>query len=93
MPIPRIDWYRENQPERMRFDTYLGVYYYLINTERGPLKDPLVAKPSPIPSIASHSPSMFLKQGKSPLTILLRPTREATQPKSNALRSISLDTY
>ena len=28
----------------MRFDTYLGVYYYLINTERGPLKDPLVRK-------------------------------------------------
>jgi len=44
VPIPRIDWYRENQPERMRFDTYLGVYYYLINTERGPLKDPLVRK-------------------------------------------------
>ena len=44
VPIPRIDWYRENQPERMRFDTYLGVYYYLINTKRGPLKDPLVRK-------------------------------------------------
>ena len=44
VPIPRIDWYREKQPERMRFDTYLGVYYYLINTERGPLKDPLVRK-------------------------------------------------
>jgi oligopeptide transport system substrate-binding protein len=44
VPIPRIDWYREKQPDRMRFDTYLGVYYYLINTERGPLKDPLVRK-------------------------------------------------
>ena len=44
VPIPRIDWYRKNQPERMRFDTYLGVYYYLINTERGPLKDPRVRK-------------------------------------------------
>ncbi|MGZ0655968.1 peptide ABC transporter substrate-binding protein [Coraliomargarita sp. W4R53] len=44
VPIPRIDWYRENQPERMRFDTYLGVYYYAINTERGPLKDPRVRK-------------------------------------------------
>lgn len=44
VPIPRIDWYRENQPARMRFDTYLGVYYYLVNTERGPLKDPRVRK-------------------------------------------------
>lgn len=39
VPIPRIDWYRENAPDQMRFDTYLGVYYYLINTERGPLAD------------------------------------------------------
>ncbi len=44
VPIPRIDWYREHQPARMHFDTYLGVYYYLINTERGPLKDPRVRK-------------------------------------------------
>lgn len=44
VPIPRIDWYLENQPVRMRFDTYLGVYYYLINTERGPLADKRVRK-------------------------------------------------
>jgi oligopeptide transport system substrate-binding protein len=44
VPIPRIDWYRSNQPERINFDTYLGVYYYLINTEHGPLKDPRVRK-------------------------------------------------
>jgi oligopeptide transport system substrate-binding protein len=44
IPIPRIDWYRANQPDRMHFDTYLGVYYYLINTERGPLKDSRVRK-------------------------------------------------
>lgn len=39
VPIHRIDWYRENQPERLRFDTALGVYYYMLNTERGPLAD------------------------------------------------------
>lgn len=44
VPIPRIEWYLENQPERIRFDTYLGVYYYLINTERGPLLDSRVRK-------------------------------------------------
>ncbi len=44
VPIPRIDWYRENAPQRLRFDPYLGVYYYIVNTERGPLKDPLVRK-------------------------------------------------
>ncbi len=44
VPIPRIDWYREHQPERMHFDTYLGVYYYLINTEHDALKDPRVRR-------------------------------------------------
>ena len=44
VPIPRIDWYRENAPGAMHFDTYLGVYYYLINTEREALKDPRVRK-------------------------------------------------
>jgi len=44
VPIPRIDWYRKNAPGAMRFDTYLGVYYYLINTEREALKDPRVRK-------------------------------------------------
>ncbi|MDA9317509.1 peptide ABC transporter substrate-binding protein, partial [Puniceicoccaceae bacterium] len=28
VPIPRIDWYREHATPRIRFDPYLGVYYY-----------------------------------------------------------------
>lgn len=44
VPIPRIDWYRKNAPDRMHFDTYLGVYYYLLNTAREPLDDPRVRK-------------------------------------------------
>lgn len=38
----RIDWYRENKPESIRFDTSLAVYYYMLNTERPPLDDPRV---------------------------------------------------
>lgn len=40
----RIDWYRKNMPERMRFDTALGVYYYMLNTAREPLDDPRVRR-------------------------------------------------
>jgi len=40
----RIEWYRNNMPERMRFDTALGVYYYMLNTAREPLDDPRVRK-------------------------------------------------
>ncbi|NCG08613.1 MAG: peptide ABC transporter substrate-binding protein [Verrucomicrobia bacterium] len=39
VPIHRIDWYRKNHPERLRFDTALGVYYYMLNTKSGPLAD------------------------------------------------------
>ncbi len=42
VPIPRIDWYREHQPNRMRFDTFLGTYYYAFNTTRAPFADPRV---------------------------------------------------
>ena len=44
VPIPRIDWYREKAPDRLHFDTYLGVYYYMLNTAREPLDDPRVRK-------------------------------------------------
>ncbi|MGC6425233.1 MAG: peptide ABC transporter substrate-binding protein [Lentimonas sp.] len=44
VPIHRIDWYRENQPKRIQFATSLGVYYYMLNTEREALSDPRVRK-------------------------------------------------
>lgn len=40
----RIDWYRKHMPESIRFDTGLGIYYYMLNTERPPLDDPRVRK-------------------------------------------------
>jgi len=40
----RIEWFRQNMPERMRFDPALGVYFYVINTKRKPLDDPRVRK-------------------------------------------------
>jgi len=40
----RIDWYRTNMPDRLRFDTALGVYYYMLNTDRAPLDDPRVRR-------------------------------------------------
>lgn len=39
VPTARIDWYRKHRPENIRFDPYLGVYYYLVNTEKPPLSD------------------------------------------------------
>jgi len=39
VPLHRIDYYRENRPELIRFDPYLGTYYYRINTNVPPLGD------------------------------------------------------
>jgi len=44
VPSHRIDWYLKNQPERIRFDTYLGTYYYGLNVNRPPLDDVRVRK-------------------------------------------------
>ncbi|MFP4674119.1 MAG: peptide ABC transporter substrate-binding protein [Opitutales bacterium] len=44
VPTHRIEWYRENRPENIRFDDYLGTYYYALNTRRPPLDDPRIRK-------------------------------------------------
>ena len=44
VPIHRIDWYTRNRPENIRFDTYLGTYYFALNVRRGPLGDPQVRR-------------------------------------------------
>jgi oligopeptide transport system substrate-binding protein len=40
----KIGWYRNNRPEVLRIDPYLGTYYYVINTKKPPLDNPLVRR-------------------------------------------------
>lgn len=44
IPIDRISFYREQRPNLLRLDPYLGTYYYLINVTRPPLNDVRVRK-------------------------------------------------
>jgi len=37
VPIDRVDYYRQNRPDLLRLDPYLGCYYYLFNVRREPL--------------------------------------------------------
>ena len=39
LPIAKIDTYREEHPELLRIEPYLGVYFYRVNTARPPLND------------------------------------------------------
>ncbi len=66
VPIHRIDWYRENQPERLRFDTALGVYYYMLNTERRPLNEPKVRQALAYAIDRAQLTEHVLKAGQKP---------------------------
>lgn len=44
IPVDRIAYYRDNHPELLRLDPYLGTYYYLLNNTRPPLDDPRVRR-------------------------------------------------
>ncbi len=66
VPIHRIDWYRANQPERMRFDTSLGVYYYMLNTSHGVFKDPRVRKALAYSINREEITKHVLKAGQQP---------------------------
>jgi oligopeptide transport system substrate-binding protein len=66
VPIHRIEWYRKNQPERLRFDTALGVYYYMLNTKKGPLTDPLVRQALAYSINREELTEFILKAGQKP---------------------------
>ncbi|MFO7776481.1 MAG: peptide ABC transporter substrate-binding protein, partial [Candidatus Hydrogenedentota bacterium] len=44
IPINRIDWYRNNRPEVLEINPYLGTYYYRFNVTRPPLDDARVRR-------------------------------------------------
>lgn len=44
IPIDRIQHYRQNQPEILHIEPYLGTYYYLFNVQRPPLDNPDVRR-------------------------------------------------
>ncbi len=44
IPVDRIEHYRLNQPDFLHIEPYLGVYYFLLNTQRPPLNDPRIRR-------------------------------------------------
>ena len=66
VPVHRINWYREHQPERIRFETALGVYYYMFNTKRRPLDDTRVRKALAYSINREQITKHILKAGQKP---------------------------
>ena len=66
VPVHRIDWYRNNYPESLHLDTALGVYYYMLNTARPPLDNPLVRKALAYAIDREQITKHILRAGQSP---------------------------
>ena len=82
VPIHRIDWYREHNPENLRFDTYLGVYYYLLNTDRRPLDDPRVRKALAYAIDRQQLTKHVLKAGQQPARHFTPPDTAGYTPET-----------
>lgn len=44
IPLNKIEVYRKKDPKKLRIDTYLGTYFYRLNTKRKPLDDKRVRR-------------------------------------------------
>lgn len=66
VPIHRLDWYRQHCPENLFIYDALGVYYYIINTTRPPLKDPRVRKALAYSIDRESLTEHILKAGQKP---------------------------
>ncbi len=44
IPLDRIEYYKKHEPDRIRFDDYLGTYFYRFNVTKPPFDNVLVRK-------------------------------------------------
>ena len=66
VPIDRIAHYREQAPDLLRLDPYLGTYYYLLNVTRPPLDDVRVRRALAMAIDRKRIVSYVTKGGEDP---------------------------
>lgn len=44
VPRPKLDWWRQNRPDELQIQPYLGTYFYRVNVLRPGLSDPRVRR-------------------------------------------------
>lgn len=72
-PLNKISWYRENRPQNLRIDPYLGTYYYLVNVDKKPLNDKKVRKALSLAVNRKALTKHVLKGGQIPATSFTPP--------------------
>jgi oligopeptide transport system substrate-binding protein len=73
LPPQKISWYRENRPEVLRIDPYLGTYYYLVNVNRKPLDNVNVRRALSLAIDRKAITENLLKGGQNPATCFTPP--------------------
>ncbi|MBN2452564.1 MAG: peptide ABC transporter substrate-binding protein [Lentisphaeria bacterium] len=66
IPLHQIDLYRRRSPDLIRFDPYLGTYFYRFNTQVKPLDDPRVRQALAMTIQRSQITEFVLKGGQLP---------------------------
>lgn len=73
VPIDKIKLYREQHPELLHIDSYLGTYYYRINTRIEHLQDPRVRKALALSVDRKSLVENVTKAGEIPATTFTPP--------------------
>lgn len=69
----KIAWYRENAPESLRIDPYLGTYYYIVNVHKPPFDNVLVRRALALAIDREAIVSHILKGGQLPASTFTPP--------------------
>ncbi|MDD5674647.1 MAG: peptide ABC transporter substrate-binding protein [Chitinivibrionales bacterium] len=66
VPLEKIDWYKQHDPQLLKIDPYLGTYYYLFNVNKPPLNDKRVRRALALAVDRESLVKYVLKGGQAP---------------------------
>lgn len=81
-PVTKLDWYRQNRPEALRVDPYLGTYFYVFNIRKPPFDNPLVRSAFTYAIDREALVTHVLKGGQLPAVSFTPPGTARYQPDS-----------
>jgi oligopeptide transport system substrate-binding protein len=82
VPIEKIEVYREESPELIRMDPYLGTYFYRFNTLKAPFDDPRVRKALAMSIDRKQIVEKVKKGGEIPAYAITPPDTNGFTPKA-----------
>jgi oligopeptide transport system substrate-binding protein len=66
VPINKVPYYKENRRDILKLEPYLGTYFYRLNVEEGPLRNPLVRQALALAVDREHIVTRVTLAGEQP---------------------------